>query len=101
MLGGPHGPACPLGMSFYADPVMDQCGSHRLAFFETWESTTQGFAATARRIISRLTFPRYALVMDEAASLAITIRPAVPADSDKITRTFLESAEYHASLHSG
>jgi ribosomal protein S18 acetylase RimI-like enzyme len=37
--------------------------------------------------------------MDEAASsAAITIRPAVSADADGITRTFLESAEYHAGL---
>lgn len=37
--------------------------------------------------------------MDEAACpAAITIRPAVSADADGIARTFLESAEYHASL---
>jgi ribosomal protein S18 acetylase RimI-like enzyme len=37
--------------------------------------------------------------MDEGVSpIAITIRPAVSADADGITRTFLESAEYHAGL---
>jgi ribosomal protein S18 acetylase RimI-like enzyme len=47
----------------------------------------------------RLTFPRYALVMDEAACpVAITIRPAVSGDAEGIARTFLQSAEYHASL---
>jgi ribosomal protein S18 acetylase RimI-like enzyme len=46
-----------------------------------------------------LTFPRYALVMDEAAySVAITIRSAVSGDADGIARIFLQSAEYHASL---
>jgi GNAT superfamily N-acetyltransferase len=36
--------------------------------------------------------------MDDAHPVAITIRPAVSGDADGITRTFLESAEYHASL---
>lgn len=34
----------------------------------------------------------------EASPATITIRPAVSADADGITRAFLESAEYHASL---
>jgi ribosomal protein S18 acetylase RimI-like enzyme len=39
------------------------------------------------------------LVMDEpACPVAITIRPAVSGDADGIARTFLQSAEYHASL---
>jgi GNAT superfamily N-acetyltransferase len=37
--------------------------------------------------------------MDEALKpAAITIRPALPEDADGITRTYLESAEYHARL---
>jgi ribosomal protein S18 acetylase RimI-like enzyme len=36
--------------------------------------------------------------MDEARSVAITIRPAVSEDANAIARTFLESAEYHARL---
>lgn len=37
--------------------------------------------------------------MDEThGSVTIRIRPAVPEDADAITHTFLESAEYHASL---
>ena len=37
--------------------------------------------------------------MDEAAcAAAITIRPAVSGDADGITRTYLQSAEHHASL---
>ena len=37
--------------------------------------------------------------MDEAPNAAaVTIRPAVSGDADGITRTFLESAEYHARL---
>ena len=36
--------------------------------------------------------------MPDNPSLAITIRPAVSEDADGITRTYLESAEYHAQL---
>lgn len=36
--------------------------------------------------------------MDDAPSVAVTIRPAVSEDADGIARTFLESAEYHARL---
>lgn len=52
-----------------------------------------------RRLIrghTRLTFPRYALLMGDARySVAIEIRPAVPEGADGIARTFPESAEYH------
>ena len=37
---------------------------------------------------------------EDRDSGAILIRPAVPEDADGITRTFLESAEYHARLDS-
>jgi GNAT superfamily N-acetyltransferase len=37
---------------------------------------------------------------NEASVLAAAIRRAVPEDADGITRTFLESAEHHASLDS-
>jgi GNAT superfamily N-acetyltransferase len=33
--------------------------------------------------------------MDEACAVAITIRPAVPADADEVARIYLESSEYH------
>jgi len=36
--------------------------------------------------------------MGEATSVAITIRLAVSEDAGGIARTFLESAEYHASI---
>lgn len=42
---------------------------------------------------------RYSLLMLEGpCPVAITIRPAVSEDADGITRTYLESAEYHAGL---
>jgi ribosomal protein S18 acetylase RimI-like enzyme len=33
-----------------------------------------------------------------SSSMAMTIRPAVPEDADRITRVYLESAEHHAGL---
>lgn len=39
-------------------------------------------------------------MINEASKLAATIRLAVAEDADGITRTFLESAEHHASLDS-
>jgi ribosomal protein S18 acetylase RimI-like enzyme len=50
------------------------------------------------RQVGRVVFA-YPLVMDEApSSTAITIRPTLPQDADSITRIYLESADYHASL---
>ncbi len=39
-------------------------------------------------------------MIPETSSLAATIRPAIAEDADGIAGTFLESAEYHASLDS-
>lgn len=41
--------------------------------------------------------PRYSFLMSEE-SPGLTIRPAVPDDADGITRTYMESAAYHAGL---
>jgi ribosomal protein S18 acetylase RimI-like enzyme len=40
----------------------------------------------------------YPYSVQESCPVPITIRPAVSEDADGIARTFLESAEYHASL---
>jgi GNAT superfamily N-acetyltransferase len=37
-------------------------------------------------------------MFETPSEATLTIRPAVPEDADGITRTFLESAEYHANL---